>query len=603
MPVKPLLLAGALVSCSALTIPARAAETLAADLFAARSPDAPAMPAGSPSPAAAAFVLEPAALPPAKGGTPRTASGIDLAALRYYAGENDLGRVAAEIRLLRSQHPGWEPPQDLFSDAGATVDEQPLWALFAKHDLSALRAAMDDLRKGTPGWQPSADLATKLRLAEAHDALVAASDAKRWPEVIGIAEDTRGLLRCGDVDALWRTAEALKQVGDEPRAVAAYRYILADCEDRAERLATVQKAAAVLTMPGAVDGLMALGRTGSDGRGEFESLRYDPLRVRVGQAAAGKPGADVSATDLADLARIAETTGSVSDAQLLGWYHYARKAPTEAERWFRAALAITPTAKAAEGLVLALRDQNRLIEALDLSMAHRDAAPDNRKAFREIMSGLLVASTPAAVPEPEQVTAFKAAVETDKDAVGAQSFGWWLMKAKRPAEAEGWFQKSLAWQQTPEAAVGALLAARQLGHAKAAADVVSTYRARFPQVAELEAALRARAARPARVAVRAVRGSTPKRRTDGGWDNGATAIVDTFQAGRYDDALALMDARRATKAEPHGLAIVRGWAQYKRGDWAAAEQTFGALAKTGTAPDAEHGLRVIQQGYLPPQLR
>ena len=76
---------------------------------------------------------------------------IDLSALRYFAGQNDLERVAAEIRLLRSKNPDWDPPEDLFSEVRSGIDEQPLWDLFAKRDLVAVHAKMGRDQAGQAG--------------------------------------------------------------------------------------------------------------------------------------------------------------------------------------------------------------------------------------------------------------------------------------------------------------------------------------------------------------------------------------------------------------------------------------------------------------------
>ncbi|MGI4764415.1 MAG: hypothetical protein ACRYGP_05025, partial [Janthinobacterium lividum] len=58
---------------------------------------------------------KPAAAPASADDPAAAAAAVDESALRYFASQNDLGRVAAEIRRLRSQHPEWEPPQDLFA--------------------------------------------------------------------------------------------------------------------------------------------------------------------------------------------------------------------------------------------------------------------------------------------------------------------------------------------------------------------------------------------------------------------------------------------------------------------------------------------------------
>ena len=119
---------------------------------------------------------------------------------------------------LREKHPGWEPPQDLFAQSGNSEFEKPLWDLFAQHDYDGVRAGVEAIQDKNPGWQPSSDLMDKLALAEANDKLVKASDAQQWGDVINIAAANKMLLTCADVDAIWRTAEALARTDDEPRA-------------------------------------------------------------------------------------------------------------------------------------------------------------------------------------------------------------------------------------------------------------------------------------------------------------------------------------------------------------------------------------------------
>ena len=249
--------------------------------------------AASPEPAQPwAFTLPKPPAPASDGAATGHANEIDISALRYFASQNDLARVAAEIRLLRAEHPGWEPPQDLFSQTKNGEAEKPLWELFAKHDYAGVRAAIAEMQQNNPDWQPSSDLAGKLDLAEANDKLVQASDAQQWGAVIDIAAANKMLLTCADVDALWRTAEALARTDDEPRAVEAYRYILTTCAKPEERLATVQKASQLLKSPEELDELMRLGKRLPSGKSEFDSVRFDLIRQKVGDAAGGKAGAE-----------------------------------------------------------------------------------------------------------------------------------------------------------------------------------------------------------------------------------------------------------------------------------------------------------------------
>lgn len=565
--------------------------------------------------AVAPFVLDaPKPAAPAEATAPRK-DAIDLDALRYFAAQNDLGRVSAEIRLIRSKHPDWEPPQDLFSEVGSGIDEQPLWDLLARRDFAALRAKMDDIRRDKPEWQPTSDLANKIALGEARATVTAASDGHRWTDVIATASTNPSLLTCDDVDALWRTAEALVRTGDEARAVAAYRYVLTTCAAADIRLATVQKASLLLTAPGGLDGLIALGRRSADGRGEFDQVRLDLMRKTIGAATAGTVPTQPTPDEIAAVTASAASPGGRADAALLGWYARSRKDYDGAIRWFRAALATGPDAKAAEGLVLALRDAGQMPETTRLAFQYADLGPLNRKLMVEVAA--LAMSDPKATPlTRDEVSAAMAATDTLKSSDGAQALGWYSYKGGDVAKAESWFRKSADWQANESAAIGLVVSAHRLRHDRDYAARIEQYRATYPRIAELESLMRPRqASHPAaRVAVQAHRGSgkrvvvarasarqaAPK---GDGWDRSADDIVKVYNAGQYDQAVALLEQRRQKRAEPRGLTVVRGWAMYNKGDWEGAKQVFSGLDAGSYSQERMEGLRVIQQAYTPPHLR
>ena len=59
----------------------------------------------------------------------------------------------------------------------------------------------------------------KIALTEARDTLLGASDSQQWGAVLDAAASNKMLMTCGEIDALWRTAEALVRSGDEARAL------------------------------------------------------------------------------------------------------------------------------------------------------------------------------------------------------------------------------------------------------------------------------------------------------------------------------------------------------------------------------------------------
>lgn len=553
-----------------------------------------------------AWVLErpkPVPAAPAAGEAPAPQTGPDIGPLRFYAQQNDLARVAAEIRLLRARFPGWEPPTDLFTETRTTESEQPLWELFARHDLDGLKAAMEERRQRTPGWQPSSDLSTKLALAEASDALVRASDAKDYPGVVDIAAATPGLMTCGNLDAIWRTAEALAATDDEPHAVEAYRYILTTCSKPDTRLATIQKASLVVKSSEAMDGLLRLGRRLPNGTNEFGDIRLDATRQRIGDAAAGRTDVLPSQADLDQMGTRARAPGGTKDAELLGWYALSRKDFAGAETWFRAAMQPAPSPKAAEGLVLALRDGGKMPEALKLAPQYAALGPLNRKLSMEVtVASLADAKQPLAA---DQAATLGAAIDAEKSADAAQSFGWSLFKTGDVAGAEGWFKKSMDWQPSEPAAVGLMLVAKRLKHPADYAAVVARYKGTYPRVAELDGVMQSADRRPVKVARKARRGGVQLAGGggDAGWDQSATDIVHTFESGQTDQALAMMDARRGRHAEPRGLSVVRGWALFKKGDWDQAKAVFDDVGRRGMTDEAQRGLKQIELGYTNPRFR
>jgi len=525
----------------------------------------------------------------------------DLTALRYFAGQGDLARVAAEIRRLREKHPGWEPPQDLFAQQGNSEFEKPLWDLFAQHDYDGVRAGIAAIQDKNPSWQPSSDLMTKLSLAEANDQLVKASDAQQWGDVINIAAANKMLLTCGNVDAIWRTAEALARTDDEPRAAEAYRYILTACAKREERLATVQKAAQLLKSPDDLEGLIRLGRRLPNGTSEFESVRLDLIRQKIGDAAAGKPGAEASPTEIDALAAHARGANDRNDQQLLGWLAYSRKDYPQAESWFSMALKPGLDAKAAEGLVLTLRGGGKIAEAEKLSVQYAGLGPLNRKLMIEVLTAAL--ADPSATPlAPDDLVTLSQAIDQAKSADGAQLYGWHLYNANDVASAVDWFRKSADWQPNEPAAIGLIVAARRLHNNRDYADLVAKYRDVYPKVAELDAAMGGRGAPSSRAASGAAARSSGG---GGGWDKNADAVAKAMQAGNVDQALALLDERKNKGvAEPSGLTVIRGWALFQKGDWEAAKRVFvGLRDKQEQVEDAEFGLATIEHAELPPAMR
>jgi hypothetical protein len=217
----------------------------------------------------------------------------------------------------------------------------------------------------------------------------------------------------------------------------------------------------------------------------------------------------------------------------------------------------------------------------------------------EVFSAIL--NDPKSAPlSADDLAIFTKAVDEERSADGAQVYGWRLYNANDFAGAETWFQKSAEWQPNESAAIGQVVAAKRLNHARDYADLVAKYRATYPKIGELDSMMHGSYA-PARPAYarRWAAGSG-----DGGWDKNADAIVKMLRGGDYDQTLAMLEERKQQgRPEPAGLSLVRGWAMYHKGDWEGAKKVFTSAEARGHAREAGEGLDMIQRGYLPPWLR
>ncbi len=419
-------------------------------------------------------------------GTPPSAAPpqVDESALRYFAARGDTARLQAEISRLRALYPSWTPPADPLA-VRPTTDPQleNMWDLYAQARYADVRKAISDRQTAEPSWQPPADLLDRLKLAEARTRLTAASDAKTYDEVIRIAAENPTLLTCSEVDVLWRLAEAFAGTDRMPRARDAYLYVLSNCDNPPERLATVQKASELLT-PDMLEDLLANERTGPDGQPEFESLRDDLARRLVGE---GNTDAKLVVAEkyLTRLERLAEKDELASDALLLGWYYYRRDNLGGAERWFRKAFTTEETASAAEGLALTLTRQNSPLEAENVLYKWRDTSPGSKAAYMAAVANLLAIDPPPILQE-EVLSRMAPVVIEATDAAAAQQFGWYARYMRQPATAAQWFAAALTWKPDDEpSAYGLVLSRNDLGDRAGVAAIQRNWAGRSDRIANL----------------------------------------------------------------------------------------------------------------------
>jgi tetratricopeptide (TPR) repeat protein len=509
---------------------------------------------------------------------------IDETALRYYAGLNDTARVAAEIARIRQKYPDWVPPDDLeFGTVAA--DERDLWDLFAQGRYDELTARITESQNDGEGHRPSKDLVNKLDQALARRDIARAAERSDWDGVLQIASGHEPMLVCAEMDVLWNVGRAAAGLGDTAQALAVYRYILSTCTDPAERLATVQKASELL--PADLSGqLIAMGKRRPDGTGEFDRVRLDATRRVIGAAAAGRSNERPDERDLQRLEAEARSRSGRDDAMLLGWYAFAAKKPADALDWFRTADAVKSDPKSIEGQALALRELKRIDEALALARADADKSPELRRIFVELVAAAITGEAADRV-DAGVIAQAGDIVAADRNAVAAQSIGWYRLNHGAAQEARTWFQRSLDFAPSAEAATGLALAADRLGDRKAARGVYETYAGRFPMVAALSWLSEERAA----AGTRARRGHSGAGVGRGVSQEERDAVA-LHEAGRYREAAAALEQIDRRKGASYDRDVVLAWAYFNTAQYGRAKEMFARLDRIRSTRDTRYGATV-----------
>ena len=441
----------------------------------------------------AVLVLAPAPASAASDPVAPREDAVDTTALRYYASRHETARAEAELRRLRTLHPGWQPPTDPAAPdaAGAPSDEQALWDLFGADKLDDLASELARRRAADPTWEPPAGLADKLNLKLARRDLIAASDRKDYAAVLGVTVKTPAVVDAADLDVAWRVADAHARTGKTGESLAIDRAILGNNQDPAVRLATLRMALA--SLPAAeVKTLMSLGKTGPDGRSEFDPVALDLVRQHVGTLLQSSTPGDLPAEDLDRLAASARLPDHAGDAALLGWLNLKRKDWKAANEWFRVALAVSPApggakpedARVAQGAVQALRELGRSVDAENLAYAWRDADPAMMLVYLDAVEPDLTRPQPIPI-DTGRLKRFSDVVSAQQSGDGAQALGWYAYNVGQWATARAWFERALAWRPRETTALGLGLSLQRLGDRAALDGFVSRNIAAFPALASL----------------------------------------------------------------------------------------------------------------------
>jgi tetratricopeptide (TPR) repeat protein len=423
--------------------------------------------------------------PPANGSQPQ----VDESALRYFASQGDTRRVNAEIARLRALYPNWTPPSDLSQLSGATGAPPPdplierLWNLYREDRIAEVRAAIAERQTSDPNWKAPEELITALETVEARRRLTNASDTGQWRTVLQVATETPGLLTCVNVDVLWRVAEAFARTDQPNRTRDVYTYVLQNCANPGERLATLQKALTLLPEQ-QVTALLQFERKTGETPDDFTSIRDELARRRVERASLDSK-VTATAEDLAVVERLIQNTNEAGPVLILGWYNYHHGNPARALELFKTGLDRNGGTKAAEGYAMSLRALERLSDAEAFAYEWRERAPENMKIYLDVATALLSQDPPPRL-EPQVLARIVPVVTAQRFSDAAQALGWFSHNTGQIRTARDWFRTALTWKADDEAsAYGLALTTQRLNDRAGFNAVIAQWRGRSQRIAEL----------------------------------------------------------------------------------------------------------------------
>lgn len=412
---------------------------------------------------------------------------VDESALRYFASQGDTRRVNAEIARLRALYPNWTPPSDLSQLTGGAAAPDPLierlWNLYREDRIAEVRAAIAERQSSDANWKAPEELVAALDMADARRRLTNASDTGQWRTVLQVATETPGLLTCVNVDVLWRVAEAFVRTDQANRARDAYTYLLQNCANPGERLATLQKALTLLPDE-QVTALLQFERKTGETPDDFSPIRDELARRRVERASLDAK-LTASAEDLAAVERLIRNTSEAGPVLTLGWYSYHHGNPARALELFKTALDRDGGVKAAEGYAMSLRALERLSDAEAFAYEWRERAPENMKIYLDVVTALLSQDPPPRL-EPQVLARIVPVVTAQRFSDAAQALGWYSYNTQQIRTARDWFRTALSWKADDEAsAYGLALTLQRLNDRRGFNAVVAQWRSRSQRIADL----------------------------------------------------------------------------------------------------------------------
>ena len=502
----------------------------------------------------------------------------------------------SELRAL-ARVPTGEPPRPRFelppviaemdarAGGGGAAEEAPpeldtsyLWAAYDAGDYGSVRREIAVLEGLHPNWRPPEELVRLTDAAEVRAVVLPAHAAGEMAEIIAYYEAYLERFACADItiEALWAVSDAYAASDRPDEAFRVHGRILEECDAADLRLATLEKAiarqdrdrfAALLAIEEerAHDEAEAerLARIRRDGLGGPASTA--PVRVtRFDRVLRAVGARRASAEDLRWLEEQTRRRGNSNAAMVIGYHHLDAGDPRGAVDWFRLSLDRRRNLKAAEGLHHAYgrlgdrAEQTRIVDSYP-EIAGRVASgggagdPTMARAWRALESG-----------DHEQ------ALRLAEVAVSAD-----------PAERE-------------LARGYALLGTENAGAAAAAFDRAARIGGRaLRENAEKGRALTlAAAGRPEEIDLAAFENESDRRDVE-------IAVIDArirraFDAGRANEALAMLEDRRRRRPDAPAFGMLEGWILFEAGELHKAAEFFRSAYVETRSTEARQALLTVE---------
>lgn len=406
--------------------------------------------------------------------------GPDETALRYYAAQNQMKRVAAEIERLRRLYPYWRPPETLVEPANtSSEDEQPLWDLFGADRLDELRAAIEQRQRAEPDWRPSKDLTDKIARKELRLRLMSFWRAGNLNEMMdSVTRDGYGGDRA-DVDLQWTVAEAHARMKRTGEAVEIYRSLLRTVADPHERLTTIQKAMETLRIAD-VEPLFA--EMKADGaQNELAPLANEITRARISAYLRDERAERIPDLEFKAFQDHVRGLDDPNQIGLIAWYHLKNRQTRDALEWFKLALERGGDAMIAHGLANALRELGMKREAEEVAFAWRDELVNNAILYIDVLETDLTSPAPPVI-EPDRLMRYARVTMDLASGEGAQALGWYAYNTCQYDIAREWFERAVAWYPKETTVHGLMLSMQRTKRSREMYELANRYDGLFPKV-------------------------------------------------------------------------------------------------------------------------